>query len=179
MNPEPKEDGTALLELELDLRDRLRIDPLALEKEFIEIPAQIAYFGAVYGRSIGEHLRAEIRRKKLWGLVVMQARDDLEIENDRAAIRETSDATKENRKPKDVKIRITESMVESRAQQSKLWEDAQLDEARAEVHRETSKSNLAAILAKKDMLIQMGANARAEMERDPIIRDRIRVNRDG
>jgi hypothetical protein len=170
---------TELLELEADLRDRLRIDPQALEQEFLACPTHIAYLGAKNARAIGVHLRAKIHCKKLWGLLLMQAREDIEDEQARAQDAENAAALAGERKAKDVKVRVTESMVESRAQQMTSWQDAQEAEAAAEVARELAKSNLAAIMAKKDMLVQLGANARAEMERDPIIRDRLRVQREG
>jgi hypothetical protein len=176
-NEEDQDVDTELLELEADLRDRLRIDPMALEQEFVRAPANIAYLGNKHAQAIGAHLRAKIRVKKLWGLVLMQARENLEQENEENQQAENASAAKSDRKPKDVKVRITESMVEARAHQMKMWQDAQEDEVNAEVAREVAKANFEAIRAKKDMLVQLGATFRAEMERDPVVRDRLRVQR--
>lgn len=172
-----KEDGTELLEIEQDLRERLRIDPLALEQEFITCPGNIAYLGAKHGAAIRDHLRAEIRRKKLWGLLLIQAREELESLQQEAQTKENLAASVGDRKTKDVKVRVTESMVESHAQQLAAWQRAQEEEIEAEVTREVARTNLAAMLAKKDMLVQMGANQRAEMERDPTIRNTVMMRR--
>lgn len=177
MSTEPDSEDLALLELEQDLRERLRIDPAGLQDEFLRCPANIALIAARHAKAIGENLRAKIRSKKLWGLMMMQAREDLEAANDSAQTLEDTGAEKEKRKAKDVRVRITESMVESRAHQMPAWVDAQENEVVSEVVRETAKGNLAAIMAKKDCLVQLGASARAELERDPVVRDRLRVQR--
>lgn len=172
-----EEMDAALLELEADLRDRLKIDPMALEHEFIRCPSDIAYLAAKHARAIGDDLRSEAKRKKLWGLLLIQAREDLDAANDSAQRLADATAAKEGHKPKDAKIRITESMVEAQAQQLSAWREATENEIDSKVAREIARGNLLAVLAKKDMLVQMGANARAEMERDPSIRNDRRASR--
>jgi hypothetical protein len=174
---EPTEGEVALLEMEEDLRERIVIDPLALEREFVSCPSHIAHLGAVHGRAIRTHLRAKVRSKKTWGIVLIQAREDLEQQQEDAQRREDFKAAAEKRKARDVRERILKDQIESHAQQMGAWREAQEAEIDAEVVREVAKSNLAAMLAKKDMLVQLGANQRAEMERDPVIRDRRAVQR--
>ena len=168
-----------LLELEIGLRERLTINPLELHQEFCECPAQIAYLAACHARAIGDNLRAKIRVKKLWGLALMAARDQLEGENDLTQAREDEAAQVNGRKAKDMRTRITESMVEAAAQQLAMWSAAQEDEVQTEVAREVARGNMLGALAKKDMLVQLGANQRAELERDPVVRDRLKVQRGG
>lgn len=166
--------GIVEAELELDLRERLRINPLMLQPEFVRIPMHIAVLGKRHGEAVENRLRAKTRSKKLWGLMLMQARDDLEQENDRKQQVEYDTAEREKRKALDVRVRITESMVDSRAWQYPVWLAAQDDEAAAERREVAAKANFEAIRAKKDALVQLGATERAEMERDPIVRDRAR-----
>jgi hypothetical protein len=54
------------------------------------------------------------------------------------------------------------------------YQDALVDEIATEVERERLKGAVTALLTKRDMCVQLGANHRAEMERDPVIRERAR-----
>lgn len=175
--PEVDDLEVAMLEMEADFRERLITDPDALEREFIEMPGQIAYAAGRYSRALNRHLRAKIAVKKLWGLLLMAAREELESANDSAQRLEDDLAAKENRKAKDVKSKVTESVVDSRAQQYPRWADVQREEADTDALRELAKGQLAAIMAKKDMVVQLGAARRSELERDPVLRDRQAVQR--
>ena len=157
-------------EIEAELYDRLKLDPLALDNEFLTCASNIAWLGAKHGAALRDYLRAKIASKKLWALLLIQAREDLLAEQDEKQNAEDAAALVEKRKAKDVKARVTESIVESRAGTYPMWLDAQEREADAEVAMTVAKTNLTAMLAKRDMLVQMGANVRAEMERDPTIR---------
>jgi hypothetical protein len=157
-------------EIEAELYDRLRIDPLALDTEFIQCPSNIAWLGAKHGAALRTYLHAKIGSKKLWALLLIQAREDLQAEQDERQDAEEKAAAAGGRKPTKVKERVTVGEVESRAGTYPMWLDAQAREADAEVAMTIAKTNLTAMLAKRDMLVQMGANVRAEMERDPIIR---------
>lgn len=136
------------VELELSLRERLRIEPLALEEEFVRCPMDIAYLVAVNARAIDGHLRAKAHAKKIRGLLDLQVRQEAQ-ENGR---------------------KLNEGAIDALVEISDRWQEVQQAENDAEVARELAKGNLAAMMAKKDMLVQMGANVRAEMERDPMIR---------
>lgn len=169
--------------LEASLRDAVRLEPLALEEEFVRCPADIAWWTAKSARAIGEHLRSKARAKKLRGLLEIRARTELRAEEDARA---ESDPPAEEAPPEEpagkrraarpraarAVERVTESMVAARVEQYAEWQAAQDAEIGAEVERERLKGAVLALLAKKDMLVQMGANHRAEMEREPIIRQR-------
>lgn len=138
-------------------REMLRIDPEALNEQFYKCSNEIAYLAAVHAKAIGLHLRAKARSKRLRGLLLIKARVELEAGA---------------KKP-------TESQVDARVEQMVEYQQAQSDEIDADVRRETAKGRVLGALAKKDMLVQLGANRRAEMERDPVIKDRMRSGRDG
>ena len=140
--------GTATLELELDLRERLRIDPQALQDEFVACPANIAYLGARHGCALRDHLRAKIRSKKTRALLAVQWRQDI----------------------LDTNGKVTDAQVEQAVDRDPRWVDVAHAEVDAEVAAVTTKTDVAAMLAKKDMLVQLGATDRAEMERDPVVR---------
>lgn len=148
--------GLAALELEAGLRERLKIEPLALEEEFLRCPADIAYIAALHGRAIEELNRAKVYARKIKGLVYNAHRQQM----------------------LDASLKPTEGQIEARLDQDERWIQAQLEEGAAENVAATARGNLNAIMAKKDMLVQMGATQRAEMEREPMIRDRTRFARD-
>jgi hypothetical protein len=155
LTPADLDNGTAEL-VEERWRQTLRIDPEALNDEFYRCPNDIAYLAAVHAQAIGLHLRAKARAKRLLGLLRIRARLELE--------------TAGTKKP-------TESQVDARVDQMHEYQQAQSDEIDAEVARETAKGRVTGIVAKRDCLIQLGANHRQEMQLDPVIRDRAFVRR--
>lgn len=171
--PRALEEGEAE-ELEARLRDAVRLEPLALEEEFVRIPSDIAYWTSRHARAIGAHLRATARKKRLWGLLRVQAQRELEEEElERCTIKVSHDGKVEGpakppKKYKDPTVDAIDARVESYPE----WRTATDDEADAEVERERLKGAVLALIAKRDMLVQMGANHRAEMERDPVIREK-------
>lgn len=142
-NADPKDTTDA----EMALRARLRIDPEALEEEFLACPADIAYLGALHARAIGEQLRAEGKAKRIRGLVYVQTRQRLI----------------------DAHGKATEAHIEAEVDQDKRVVLADAEEIDAQVTLTKAKADFAAVMAKRDMLVQMGATYRAEMERDPAI----------
>jgi hypothetical protein len=150
-----EEIAARLLENERDLRDRLRIDPSALEDEFVRCPGDIAYIAGLHAKAMGVHLIAKIRQKRLRALLTAEARQALINLGSKATVAE----------------------VEAAVDSDIRWIEAQVEEDTANVLREDAKGKLLAAVAKRDMIIQMGANFRAEMQRDPSIRDSIHGQR--
>lgn len=183
--PRPLAAGDAEL-LEADLRDAVRVEPLALEEEFVRTPGDLAYWTARHAVAIGVHLRAKARAKKLRALLFLEAREipdaPAELEAPTAAeptaeLVELPGGTKAAGKVKaPAKPRApskpTEKDAEARVELDDRWQAAQDAEIVAEVEREKMKGAVAALVAKKDMLVQLGANQRAELERDPVVRER-------
>lgn len=170
--PEPLAPGDAEL-LEAGLRDAVRVEPLALESEFVRMSGDLAYWTARNAVAIGVHLRAKARAKRLRALLFLEARETPEPEPEPVVV----EAPEEGKKAKKVEKpkappRVTEKDAEARAELDPRWQDAQEAEIVAEVEREKMKGAVAALVAKKDMLVQLGANQRAELERDPVVRER-------
>lgn len=135
--------------LELKLRNRLKIEPEALDEEFQRCAASVATVGAHYAVAIGEHLRSKSRAKRTRGLVWLELRETLQNKHGRA----------------------TADHIAAAVEQDQRVIDADDDEITCEVARERKKSDLAAMMAKRDMLIQMGSARRSEMASDPSIRE--------
>lgn len=157
LNYDDLESGGAEL-VEARWREMLRVDPEALNDEFYRCPNDIAYLTAVHARAIGQHLRAKARTKRLHGLLRLKAREEL--------------AAAGSAKP-------NESVVDARVEAMPEYQEAQATEFEADVAREAAKGRVLAIMCKRDMLVQLGANRRQELERDPVIRDRMRALREG
>lgn len=160
-------------ELEAELREAARIEPTCIDEEFVRLPTDIAWWTARHARAIGVHLTAEAKAKRLRGFLEIDARRRLEdLARLKLEAERDPDAKKQKREQ-----RITEAMVAAEVEQDPRWHEAQADEIAAEVERERMKGAVAAMMAKRDALIQLGANARAEMQHDPVIRDTARVGR--
>lgn len=179
--------------LEASLRDAVRSEPAALESEFVRIGSDIAYWTARHAVAIGVHLRAKARAKKLRALLFIEAREappepefeaptgaevaaatGVDLETAEAVAEAGKTATKGKKsapKPK-APPRLTEKDADARVEVDDRWQAAQDAEIVAEVEREKMKGAVAALAAKKDALVQLGANYRAELERDPVIRER-------
>jgi hypothetical protein len=178
--PAPLKEGDIEL-LEAELREAIRVEPTTLEEEFVRTGADLAWWSAKSARALGAHLRATARRKRLHGLLYIRARQELEeIAEDATLVRVLDDEPLKGRKPKPPRERRppTEGMVEARLEGYPEWEQAVEDEIAAEVERERLKGAVVALLARKDMVVQLGATARAEMEREPMIRDLRRIERE-
>ncbi len=159
----------------LALRARLRIDPLALQDEFLRIAVDISYFAGLHGVAVENELRAESRAKKLRALYEMEAREALADDLDRAQARENKLAENEKRKPDNVRGRgVTEGMIKAWVDSKPEWFDVEMDVADSARRAIEAKGNMSAVMAKRDALIQLGATERAEMERDPSIREKAR-----
>ena len=154
--PEPMAEGDKEL-VEARLRNAARIEPTCLDEEFIRLPGDIAFWTARHAAAIGHSLRAEGYRKKLRALLLIEHRETM---------------IQHGFKP-------TESQVDSKTECDDRYQEAVAAEITCEVERERLKGAVNALMAKRDMLVQMGANHRAEMERDPVVRDRAGGSRYG
>jgi hypothetical protein len=143
----------SLEEAEIELRDMLVTDPEKIVQSFTEMPSQIAWAATRHAQAVRTHLRTKARARRLRGLLEIQAREEL----------------------RQFYPKPTESQVAARTEQDARWVVAQEEEIEAEVSRELTKGLLEAARCKRDMLISIGATLRAELERDPVIRDRMNV----
>jgi hypothetical protein len=128
--------------------DAVTIEPLALEEEFVRMPADLAYWNNQYANALRTYQLAKRAVEQLNALLTIEHRERL------------------NR----VVNRVTEAMIDSAVQI-----DERMDEAKeALIHAEVDKVRIAgvceAVRTKRDMLISIGAHVRAEMARDPVIR---------
>lgn len=142
-------------ELDSYLRQCVKINPEDIQGEFVRIPADLAYWNSQYAAAMRRHLFSKIDTK------VLRARLEPEI---RAALIAAG-------------AKLTESMVKAAIDSDERVVEAERMEAEAEVAKNECFGYLDSIRSKKDMLISLGAQLRAEMEGDPLIREQARSRR--
>lgn len=142
------------MEEDKDLQEYLEksvaIDPDTINNEFCRVPGDLAYWGQQMAVSLEEWKRAKLNRERTEAELFMRQREIL-----------ISSGVK----------RPTVSDIESAVQLNPDYEDVKLVEIEAEARYIHMKNNFVAVLAKKEMLQSLGANLRAELERDPVTRD--------
>ena len=155
--------GTKLLhDLEVDeyLHDCVHVYPEALNEEFVRLPSDLAYWCTRASDAHRAYLEAKIELDRISAATFLTCRERLLSSGEKA----------------------TEKMIDSTVTSDEAYLAARQAYLEAEVERERTRGVCEAIRAKRDMLISLGANHRAEMEHDPMIKARdvaARAMRDG
>lgn len=131
------------------LRECIQVEPEALRQEFIRIPADLAYWGERFAVAVREHLAAEHHRKVTYAKVHL-------------IVKQTA---------ADKGQKISEKDTEAWVEQTPEVMAARAAEIEAEGAMQLARSRRDAIMAKKDMVVSLGAQARAEMGPSHINRD--------
>jgi hypothetical protein len=139
------------------LKDCVRIEPLALEEEFVRLPADLAYWNDRYSEAYKYHLERKIIREQLGAELSSKIRDGLEVAK---------------------KTRVTIAEVDGELLLNPEYQQARAKEVAADAERVRLYGVLDALRSKRDMLISLGAHIRAEMQHDPMIRERAALDRE-
>jgi hypothetical protein len=123
------------------LRQSVEITPEALQEEFTRIPSDMAYWGERYAEATGEALRAYHGRKFAYAEALLQHKAACKLNG----------------------IKMTEAEVAAQAEVDPAYQTAVLREAEAEAAKVAAKTRFDAVVAKKDMVVSIGATQRAEM----------------
>lgn len=139
-----------LIEVEPDeyLRQCVRIEPLAIQEEYVRLPSDLAYWNARYASALRQHMMAKIESERVAARLRIELREQLLGRN----------------------AKVTESMVDSAVETHPDWQTARLEEIDAEVRKVQLHGVLDALRTKREMLISLGAHVRKEMDHDPAIR---------
>jgi hypothetical protein len=138
---------------EREIHDAVKIEPMALEEEFIRVPADIAYFGEKHSAAVRKKLLAKHDFERVEAKLYMEIREEADT-------------------------KITEATIRAKMLQNEEHYDAKLVAIEAEADEKAASHRLSALLAKRDALINLGANYRAEMGGNPSIRAQARGARD-
>ncbi len=125
-----------------------RIDDLALDGEFIRVPADLAYWSGRYADAHRAHLLAK------HALDTTHARLHLSIKAE-------ADINK---------MKMTVADLDAAVKSHDEYLGAVLDLIDADADRLRLRGALEAVAAKKDMIQSLGAKLRAEMGADPMVR---------
>lgn len=139
-------------ELNAAVDEAVSIDPLDLQDEFRRIPADLARFNELYARALRRFLKAKARTEQVFSLVYLETREGGQ--------------------------KATEAQIKAEVAMDDRYNDSLQERIEAEVEKTRLGGILDALMAKKDSLISMGANLRAEMSGNPSIRDRQKGYRD-
>ncbi len=171
------------------------LDPLALEDEFVRLPADLAYWNSRYAHTAAEYQRAKFHREQVAARLHGEVREDLMEQAKKAAFeahqkavvdaqQAAEEAKAAGKKPstKPVpKVSIKSPTIDDiKAEVTNHLEYVGAREL--EIGKEAEKAHLYGIVdgvrCKRDMLIQIGANRRAEMQGDPQLRNETQGTRD-
>lgn len=141
-------------EVEDALADAVRIEPVALQEEFVRLPGDLAYWGARYSDAYRAATMAELDRKRVFAKLRLSWRARLQAQGKEGG-----------------SGRVTDSMVDAQVEVDDEYQGALLREAEAEVERERTKLALDAVRAKRDMLLGLGGIVRDAMRGDPQVRE--------
>ena len=130
------------------LRECTQIDDLALDGEFIRVPADLAYWSARYAEAHRAHLLAKH-----------------EVDTTHARLHLSIKAEADLNKTK-----MTVADLDAAVKSHPDYLAAVLDVIDADADRLRLRGSLEAVAAKKDMIQSLGAKLRAEMGADPMVR---------
>lgn len=134
-------------ELQDYLESVARIDPLNLNDEFVRLPSDLAYCNARYADALRDHLLAKLKLAQVVAHLRILKRETLGRTNNK----------------------VTESMVDSAVETSEEYITVYTTHVELEIEMVRWKGYAEALRAKKDALISLGAQVRAEMSGDPRI----------
>jgi hypothetical protein len=129
----------------------VRIEPELIQEEYVRTPSDLAYWSEQHALIHREWQLAKFAREQEWGSAVTRARAELSSYGGKGP---TVDA------------------VEASAINDPAYVKTKRDEIFLEAERVRLIGMVDAIRTKKDMLVSLGAHIRAEMERDPMIKER-------
>jgi len=138
------------LTVEAYLKECVMVEPLAIEEEFVRLPADLAYWAERYALAYGVEAKAKSHRTRLHALLSIEYRESLGQSPGVG--------------------RVTEALVEAKVENDVRYIAAVNHHIDADVDLVRLKGVVDAIRTKRDMLISIGAHVRAEMGTDPTLR---------
>lgn len=147
-----------LHDIEIDnyLADCVQILPEALNEEFVRVGADLAYWNEQFSRASRRFLHTKMALEQTEARLSIQIREAL---NGGGA-------------------RVTEAMIVSRVITDDVYTEVRLGHVEAEAEKVRLYGVLDAIRTKRDMLVSIGAQMRAEMNADPTIKNHARNKRE-
>ena len=137
-------------------RDCTNIEPLALQEEFVRVPADMAHWNGKYADAFEDYEQSKLHTRRLESLIQIEVRDRLARDGGKT----------------------TEKAVESAVAGDPRLQAAEDEQLRTEVQLVRLKGVCEAVRCKREMIVSLGAHVRSEMQMDPIIKNQHRVAHD-
>lgn len=131
------------------LRECVTIEPMALEEEFVRVPSDLAYWGAQWADAQKAASMAKLTRDQV------EAAIDAEHRAEAAAAGE----------------KVTEKVIASRVLLDSRMKAVEIELIEAEARSSRARAFCDAVRAKRDMVVSLGSQVRAEMAANPSLRD--------
>jgi len=143
-------------DLDSYLKSCVQIEPLALEEEYVRLPADLAFWNQRYSEVYRYWLERKVVLNEVRARIQIEERERLEMlaKGKRVTIGEVEDALILNPEYQQAKMKE----IAAEAEKVRLW------------------GVLDALRSKRDMLISLGAHIRAEMAHDPMIRKQASID---
>jgi hypothetical protein len=155
IKPEVVDSVLAQEKLNEYLNKCVQIDGTAINDEFIQFPADIAYWAAQHSNAVKAFLRADQEHDKVRAKRWLIIREELLAKGDKA----------------------TEKTVEASVECDAEYQEVRYRYVEAEAEKVRLAGIMEAMKSKKEMLISLGANLRVEMGSDPMIRSQQRESK--
>lgn len=146
-----------LRDVEVDryLKECVDLMPEAISEEFSRLSADYAYWNEKYADANREMLQAERHRDKTRAQAYFQKK---------AAYAQAG-------------TKVTEATLDAEVEVDDLVEKAEVGVIASTAEREHLRGILEALRTKREMLVSVGAHMRAEMQGDPVTRERAQLHR--
>lgn len=151
------------------LAECVKIEPTALEEEFIRIPADLSFWNQRYADTYQLWLECKLKRETLYATLYRDKKMDLE--------NNAQPRTLASGKPGAFKA-PSESAIDTEILLDDSYQNARAEEIAAESEKVRLWGIMDALRSKRDMLISIGAHQRAEMQADPSIRRDKNIDRE-
>ncbi len=165
------------MEVEQYLKDCVDIDDQDIDGEYIRIAPDLAYWNHQFADAVQELAHAKFNREQTHARRYAGVREEL-----MQAAREAYDVAAEgatDAEKKKLRIKApTVDDIKAAAESDDEYAAAKLREIEAEGAKARMYGVVDAVRTKRDMLVQMGADRRVEMQGDPIMRDQARQRRE-
>ena len=138
------------------LKGEFEIDQLDLDNEFARLPGRLARANELYATALKKALLGKANRDRAYAAAYIRLRDEAEEEGEK----------------------LTEATLKAQIEADDEYRDAVDEWVVAEGEKAQAWGVCEAIRAKKDGLVNIGANMRAEMSGDPSLREARRGRRD-
>ena len=136
------------------LKDCVTLEPTAISEEYARVAADLAYWNEQYARAYKKFLQAKLNRERVEARTHLELKEKLKASSD--------DSKRKGPTVDDLKAAVSSNPEVMAAQEAEVL---------AEAEKVSLYGAVDAVRAKRDMVTQLGAQFRIEMQNDPVLRE--------